>query len=436
MLSWVFFASISLMSNRAKALLLILVDILILYGALSIIVILRLGPEALDKHFSLMSYLFPLWILMFFIEGLYTLRTFNPANMPISLMRGTFLAIVTMMLATYLTPRSLTVITPKTNLLLTALLTLPLLYGWKRFFFSFFAKASRLRNTFLIGSNTTIEMVRSEIERKPHLGYRIQDTINKDTELVAIERNVDSEIYSQIFELLQAGIQVMDLARFAENISGKIPLTSIDESWFVEHCGHQESRSFDLIKSAGDKLVAIILFLMLIPVAAVLLPILLLVHGRPIFFKQKRVGLNNKTFTLYKLRSMVVDAEKDGAQWSKPGDARVTAMGKFLRKSRLDELPQLLNIIHGEMSLVGPRPERPEMINNQLSKEIPFYNLRHLVKPGVTGWAQVTFRYGFSKEDSLEKLQFDLFYVKNRSLWLDIIVILKTIKTVLTGAGQ
>jgi lipopolysaccharide/colanic/teichoic acid biosynthesis glycosyltransferase len=175
---------------------------------------------------------------------------------------------------------------------------------------------------------------------------------------------------------------------------------------------------------------------MLIPIALILLPILLIVHGRPIFFKQKRVGLNNKTFTLYKLRSMVVDAEKDGAQWSKPGDARVTAMGKFLRKSRLDELPQLLNIIRGEMSLVGPRPERPEMINNQLSKEIPFYNLRHLVKPGVTGWAQVTFRYGFSKEDSLEKLQFDLFYVKNRSLWLDIIVILKTIKTVLTGAGQ
>lgn len=436
MLSWVFFASISLMSNRAKALLLILVDILILYGALSIIVILRLGPEALDKHFSLMSYLFPLWILMFFIEGIYTLRTFNPANMPISLMRGTFLAIVTMMLATYLTPTHLTVITPKTNLLLTALLALPLLYGWKRFFFSFFAKASRLRNTFLIGSNTTIEMVRSEIERKPHLGYRIQDTINKDTELVAIERNVDSEIYSQIFELLQAGIQVMDLARFAENISGKIPLTSIDESWFVEHCGHQESRSFDLIKSAGDKLVAIILFIMLIPIALILLPILLIVHGRPIFFKQKRVGLNNKTFTLYKLRSMVVDAEKDGAQWAKPGDARVTAMGKFLRKSRLDELPQLLNIIRGEMSLVGPRPERPEMINNQLSKEIPFYNLRHLVKPGVTGWAQVTFRYGFSKEDSLEKLQYDLFYVKNRSLWLDVIVILKTIKTVLTGAGQ
>ena len=133
---------------------------------------------------------------------------------------------------------------------------------------------------------------------------------------------------------------------------------------------------------------------------------------------------------------MVVDAEKSGAQWSKPGDARITPLGKILRKTRLDELPQLINIIRGEMSLVGPRPERPEIIKGQLAPKIPFYHLRHLVKPGVTGWAQVTFRYGFSAEDSQEKLQYDLFYVKNRTIWLDVLVILKTIKTVITGAGQ
>jgi lipopolysaccharide/colanic/teichoic acid biosynthesis glycosyltransferase len=133
---------------------------------------------------------------------------------------------------------------------------------------------------------------------------------------------------------------------------------------------------------------------------------------------------------------MVRDAEKTGVQWAKPGDARITPMGKVLRKTRLDELPQLLNILKGEMSLVGPRPERPEIIEKQLAPTIPFYNLRHMVKPGVTGWAQVTFRYGYSTEDSLEKLQYDLFYVKNRNLFLDVIVILKTIKTVLTGAGQ
>ena len=174
----------------------------------------------------------------------------------------------------------------------------------------------------------------------------------------------------------------------------------------------------------------------LIPVAIVLLPILLIVHGRPIFFKQTRIGLNNLPFTIYKLRSMVNDAEKHGAQWAKPGDSRITPLGKFLRKSRLDELPQLINILKGEMSLVGPRPERPEMIDLKLAPHIPYYNLRHLVKPGVTGWAQVSFRYGFSQEDSKEKLQYDLYYVKNRSGWLDLLVILKTIKTVLTGAGQ
>jgi len=373
---------------------------------------------------------------MYFIEGTYTLRTFNPATLPVSTLRGTFLAVVVSMLATYLTPDDIRVVTPKTNLILTSIFAIPLLFLWRRFFFNFFAKDRRLRNTFLIGSETTIQMVKEEINRKPYLGYKLQERINEQTELVAIERNLDPKKYSEVFKLLQAGVQVMDLARFAENISGKIPLSSIDESWFVEHCGHQESRSFHLIKTTLDKLTAIILFLLLIPLMIVLFPILLIVHGRPIFFKQKRVGLNNSVFTLYKLRSMVVDAEKNGAQWAKPGDARITPLGKFLRKSRLDELPQLLNIIRGEMSLVGPRPERPEMIEKELSQKIPYYNLRHLVKPGVTGWAQVTFRYGFSTEDSLEKLQYDLFYVKNKSIWLDIIVILKTIKTVLTGAGQ
>lgn len=426
------------MSNRAKAILLILMDLVILNLALSAIVYLRLGVDFIPKHLELFCYLFPLWLLMYFIEGMYTLRTFNPATTPISLLRGTFLALVTVMLATYLTPISLSVVTPKTNLILTALLALPLLFAWRRFFFSFFSKDRRLRSVTLIGHPETVEMVKSEIHRKPYLGYKIQVDLNQHTDLIAIERNLkdQEQSYKKVFDLLESGVEVMDLAKFAEKVSGKIPIRSIDESWFIEHCGHSESRSFDLIKLTGDKLIAITMLIMLIPVAIILIPILLIVHGRPIVFKQIRTGLHNKPFKLYKLRSMVVDAEKNGAQWAKPGDARITPMGKFLRKSRLDELPQLINIIRGEMSLVGPRPERPEMIANELSQTIPYYNLRHLVKPGVTGWAQVTFRYGFSKEDSLEKLQYDLFYVKNRSVWLDIIVVLKTIKTVLTGAGQ
>jgi exopolysaccharide biosynthesis polyprenyl glycosylphosphotransferase len=384
---------------------------------------------------------------MYFIEGLYTLKTYNPANLQISIIRGTIFSVIISILGIYLLPIRSENITPKTNLLLIALVALPLLYFWRRFFFSYFAHDRRLRGTLLIGSPETLRLVEYELNRKPHLGYKVLASytpeadklpLSEDVQLIAVERNLTKEgnLYKEIFNQLGSGIEIIDLATFAERISGKIPIRAIDESWFIEYCGHQESRSYDVVKNLVDRTIAIILIVLLIPVAIVLLPILLLVHGRPIFFKQVRTGVNNKPFTLYKLRTMVVDAEKSGAQWAKPGDARITPLGKILRKTRLDELPQLINILRGEMSLVGPRPERPEIIEKQLAPVIPFYHLRHLVKPGVTGWAQVTFRYGFSAEDSLEKLQYDLFYVKNKSGWLDLIVILKTIKTVLTGAGQ
>lgn len=440
------------MSNRAKTILLLLVDILILVLALTAVVYLRQSGAPKDdyllQHYHLFSYLFPLWLLMYFIEGLYTLKTYNPAVLPISLIRGTIFSVIVSILAIYLMPANLADITPKTNLGLIALAAIPLLYGWRRFFFSYFAHDRRLRGTLLLGSDETLKLVQEEIQRKPHLGYKIvgahqlQDLtkvpMSSDVQLIAVERNVarNNELYKEVFNHLGTGVEIIDLAKFAERISGKIPIRAIDESWFIEYCGHQESRSYDVVKDLIDRFVALILMILLLPVALILFPILLIVHGRPIFFTQIRTGLNNKAFTLYKLRSMVVDAEKAGAQWAKPGDARVTPLGKILRKTRLDELPQLINILKGEMSLVGPRPERPEIIESKLAPEIPFYNLRHLVKPGVTGWAQVTFRYGFSTQDSLEKLQYDLFYVKNRSGWLDLLVILKTIKTVLTGAGQ
>ncbi len=437
------------MSNRAKTFLLLIVDLLVMIVALTIVVYARKAGHPTERylirHYNLFAFLFPFWILMYFVEGLYTLRTYNPANLSISLLRGTLGGVFISFLVVYLT--TLGDLTPKTNLILVAILSLPLLYLWRAYFFSFFASDSRLRETLLIGSDDTLQMVQAEIKRKPHLGYKIAGSFSENEtksfsipsniELVAIERRMirDQELYHKVFSLLGA-VDIIDLANFAEQISGKIPLNAIDESWFIEYCGHQESRSYDLIKTLIDRTIAILLMILLIPIAIFLVPVLMIVHGRPIFFKQTRTGLNNKPFTLYKLRSMVVDAEKNGAQWSKPGDARITPLGKILRKTRLDELPQLINILRGEMSLVGPRPERPELIEKNLAPNIPFYNLRHLVKPGVTGWAQVTFRYGFSQEDSREKLQYDLYYVKNKSIWLDILTIIKTIKTVITGAGQ
>lgn len=440
------------MSNRSKTILLLFVDSLILLIALTLVADSRRdGVDSvtfLKQHYSFFIYIFPLWIMMYFIEGLYALRTYNPTNLAISLIRATCLSVFVSIILFYLIPTKYFIITPKTTLMLTAIISIPLLHLWRKTFFLFFGSQNQQRGTLLIGPMSTLELAVDELVHKPHLGYRLVGTLTPEeamdfepcrkTELVAIERNLKNfpQLYKKYFSLLGSGIEVMDLANFSEQISGKIPLQSIDESWFIEYCGHSESRSYEFYKSLIDKTVAALMMIALLPFFALLLPILLIVHGRPVFFKQTRTGLNNKPFTLYKLRSMVIDAEKAGAQWAKPGDARITKMGSFLRKTRIDELPQLINIFKGEMSLVGPRPERPEIIDSKLAPNIPFYNLRHLVKPGVTGWAQVTFRYGFSQEDSAEKLQFDLYYVKNRTFWLDMIIIMRTIKTVITGAGQ
>jgi exopolysaccharide biosynthesis polyprenyl glycosylphosphotransferase len=162
---------------------------------------------------------------------------------------------------------------------------------------------------------------------------------------------------------------------------------------------------------------------------------IVLESGFPIFYRQERVGRGGKTFTVWKFRSMRTDAEADGqARWAVAGDSRITRVGRFLRKTRIDEMPQLFNVLKGDMSLVGPRPERPTFVAD-LAKEIPFYNARHSVKPGVTGWAQVRFTYGASIEDAKKKLEYDLYYVKNHSLVLDILILIETVRVVLFQEG-
>jgi len=189
--------------------------------------------------------------------------------------------------------------------------------------------------------------------------------------------------------------------------------------------------AYDTIKRVIDIIGGIILSIIFFPVCMCTAIAIKLNSQGPIFADTpQRVGKNGKLFKLYKFRSMIMDAEKNtGAQWAATKDKRVTRIGKFIRKSRIDEIPQFWNILKGEMSFVGPRPERPEFVET-LKKEIPFFNERHLVKPGLTGWAQINFPYGASVEDAKEKLQYDLFYIKNRSIALDISIILKTINTI------
>ncbi|MEP6886694.1 MAG: exopolysaccharide biosynthesis polyprenyl glycosylphosphotransferase [Nitrospirales bacterium] len=230
------------------------------------------------------------------------------------------------------------------------------------------------------------------------------------------------------------GMVVEDAVEFYERLNHKIALEGLSPSYFVFHGGFRwPSRS---VKRGVDVLLALLALLVTIPLF-ILLPILVKLSSRgPVFYRQERVGWQGRRFTILKFRSMRMDAEEPGgAIWAEEHDPRVTAIGRFMRRYRIDELPQLMNVLRGDMSMVGPRPERPEFIG-RLSRDVPYYAYRLAVKPGITGWAQVKFRYGATVQDAAEKLQYDLYYIKHMSVRLDGLIALKTIRTVLSRSGS
>jgi sugar transferase (PEP-CTERM system associated) len=238
----------------------------------------------------------------------------------------------------------------------------------------------------------------------------------------------------ELLNLKLAGIRVEDVHSCFERLSGRITLEHLSPSWLILSDGFKKSSIILATKRTMDILVSAILLLLVSPLLPLIAIAIYLESGLPIFFRQTRMGYRGREFQLLKFRSMVQDAEKNGPQWAVQQDSRVTRVGRFLRKTRLDEVPQLFNVFRGEMSLVGPRPERP-VFCEMLSEKIPFFNLRHSVRPGLTGWAQVRFRYSANVEDSKGKLELDLFYLKNLSLFVDFAILFETVKVVILGRG-
>lgn len=231
------------------------------------------------------------------------------------------------------------------------------------------------------------------------------------------------------------GIRVMDLSSFFEHARGQVRVDSLKASWLIYGDGFRQGVLRSAAKRLFDLTAASLLLLAAMPIMLVTAVAILLEDGAPIFYRQERVGRGGRVFRVIKFRSMRRDAESDGRpRWAASNDDRATHVGRTIRRLRIDELPQLFNVISGEMSLVGPRPERPFFVD-RLAKEVPFYAVRHSVKPGVTGWAQVRFHYGATVDDAVEKLQYDLYYVKNHTLVLDTLVLLETVRVVLTGEG-
>ncbi|MBU2955595.1 TIGR03013 family XrtA/PEP-CTERM system glycosyltransferase [Marinobacter sp. F3R08] len=255
--------------------------------------------------------------------------------------------------------------------------------------------------------------------------------------VVAVDDRRKGLPMEDLFECKMEGVKIVDGASFYERESRKVALEMVTRGWLVFSDGFTVSSVFGFGKRSLDILSATVLLLAGLPLMILTAIAIKIEDGikAPVFYSQERVGLNGSVFKVHKFRSMITDAEKNGAVWATQNDARVTRVGEFIRKVRIDELPQIFNVLNGTMAFVGPRPERPVFVE-QLSEKIPFYSERHRVKPGLTGWAQLCFAYTDNEEDTREKLRYDLYYIKNQSLLLDLLIIIQTVEVVLFKKGS
>lgn len=433
-----FSPKINLMFNLRK-IFLFLGDIFLLYLSLLITVFLRFLKEFSFEIFLLhllsFSILYVLWLIIFYIFGLYDLHLIKSK---ISFYTGVFGAIFTGLVLGMLFFYSVPFfgITPKTNLVINALIFGILFLGWRNFFYALFS-VHFLNRTAVVGQGPQVENLKKEISERPYLGYKLIPVDLKKELLSQIQKeNIDTVIFTEEIEsdpkflkalyfCLPARVNFLEFANTYELIYEKIPVSTVSRGWFLENLKEREKGFYDKVKQGFDIILAIFLLILTFPLWPLIALSIKLEDRGPVFYFQERIGKDRKSFILYKFRSMKVGAEKEKAIWAKKNDQRITRVGKFLRRVHLDELPQTINILKGDISLVGPRPERPEFVE-KLEKEIPHYHLRHLIKPGFTGWAQIKFRYGRSIMDSKEKFEYDLYYLKNRNFLLDLGILLKT----------
>ncbi len=452
-----------------KTLLLLLGDVLLLYVALFITLFLRHGPVPIGHrivrlHLTAFTPLFVMWLLAFGASGLYELRSLKRLKVFFyRLLRVMAINIILAVAVFYLLPLT---IEPRRNLITIAAITIILVFLWRYIFVHMTASALSSRIV-LVGEDKEHLALARHLYLNPHLGHRpvalisagarpqtliqqiphyklgIEDLAHcikkMGTDAIVISRGAkdNKAIVNTLYQLIPAGIAVVEFPTFHEMLTGKIPLSLIEEMWFLENLIGIRKPPYEFFKRFLDIILAVVA---LAGGALAFPPIALAIKldsPGPIVFRQKRVGRHGRVFELIKFRSMVEDAEiLGGLKENDAGcDTRHTRVGAFLRKSYLDELPQIINILRGEMSFIGPRPERPEYVE-ELKQKIPFYEMRLLVSPGITGWAQTNMKNDASVEDALEKMQYDLYYVKNRSFVLDLLIILKTIATILQRQGR
>jgi sugar transferase (PEP-CTERM system associated) len=344
-------------------------------------------------------------------------------------------------------------------------IALTLMVGWRVSIHWLLGHPDFGERILIVGSGQLAVEVAREVLDRPDAGYRIVGFVGTDADLlgkslinprvIGMTEELDTIVKrehidrivvamgerrgqlptNKLLQLSLAGqVNIEEGASFYERITGRVSLNMVRPSWLIFSGRGRSTKISEVSRNMVHWLVALIGAILSLPIVLVTAVLIKLESKGPVFYKQERVGKNGRVFVLAKFRSMRVDAEESGPVWASKKDTRTTRVGRVIRKIRVDEIPQFWNILKGEMSFVGPRPERPHFVS-QLAEEIPFYEQRHLIAPGLTGWAQIKYPYGASIEDARQKLQYDLFYIKNHGLFLDAIIMFETIKIILFGRG-
>lgn len=333
------------------------------------------------------------------------------------------------------------------------------LLGWRAAYGWLVRQPFLRERAYVLGSGERAEAMVSALRRRPELGidvvgwagamgsvsmsreslgaYLISLWQNRqvDRVIVALSDRRGTMPVSELLQLRVRGVKIEDATALLEKISGKLDVDALNPSWLIYSEGFRLNATFLFLRRVVSMLISLALLLVVLPFLPLIALAVKLSSPGPVLYRQRRVGLQGTVFDCFKFRTMRADAEADtGPTWAGDDDPRITPVGRFLRRTRLDEIPQLWNVLRGDMGFVGPRPERPEFVE-WLSREIPYYHLRHLVRPGITGWAQVCYEYGASLEQAKEKLRYDLYYIKNISLSFDLYIIFQTVKIVLFGRG-
>lgn len=455
---------------NTRTTLLLLAEAIVVFGAILGAVYLRLGvedgyEELLARQGLLKTALATVFCLAaFYLFDLYDFIVMHDRReLVLRLIQALGLAWIALAFAFYAFPQ---LMLGRGISLIALPLALTLMVGWRVSIHWLLGHPDFGEKILIVGSGELAVEVAREMLNRPDAGYRIAGFVGTDPQMlgkslinprmigltselheVVKRENIDRIIVAMgerrgqlpTAELLQLSltgkVNIEEGASFYERVTGRVSLSMIRPSWLIFSSRGRQTRISGVARNIVHRIVALIGGLLSLPIAIVTAVVIKLESSGGVFYKQERVGKNGVPFMVMKFRSMRSDAEKAGPVWASQDDDRTTRVGRFIRKTRIDEIPQFWNILRGEMDFVGPRPERPHFVS-QLAEEIPYYEQRHLIAPGLTGWAQIKYPYGASIEDARQKLQYDLYYIKNQSLMLDATILFETIKIILFGRGR